>query len=215
MTNRYAKYISETQIEFPPVNKDNIINYYLDVEELTKDGYKELEECPIPETDRYFEIRYRDEDKIRQYIVWLETKAEYDARKLQEAKKVKKAESDEKRSQIRAIKAQFSATESGYLLRATPVGDIMTVVMGIALPAMMAQQPIPAGSMRYYNAEGQSFPIPQIEAAFVPTFYQLFVQSIATVDTYSANIDRQISEATTIEEVEAIVIDYNTVIQNS
>ena len=215
MTNRYAKYISETQIDFPPVNKDNIINYYLDVEELIKDGYKELEECPIPETDRYFEIRYRDEDKIRQYIVWLETKAEYDARKLQEAKKAKKAESDEKRSQIRAIKAQFSATESGYLLRATPVGDIMTVVMGIALPAMMTQQPIPAGSMRYYNVEGQSFPIPQIEATFVPTFYQLFVQSIATIDAYSANIDKQINDATTIEEVEAIVVDYNAVIQNS
>lgn len=38
----YAKFISNTQVEFPPKNKGNIINYNLNVEELLKDGYKEF-----------------------------------------------------------------------------------------------------------------------------------------------------------------------------
>lgn len=207
----YVKFIDEHSIEYPPINKDGIINYNLDIERLIADGYKILVKVERPETDRYFEIIYENKDTINEKVHWLETKKEYDARKLQEAKDAKRQENLVKRTSIRAIRAWFSASVSGYLLRNTPVGDIMTVVMGIALPSMMAQQPIEAGVMRYYDAEGNSYPTPKIEADFVPTFYQRFATSIAGIDAHSTEIEKEIDEAKTIEEVNAIVIDYEVV----
>ncbi len=81
----YVKYISETQIEYPPKNKDNIINYNLDTELLIQDGYKEFIQAEIPQTNRQFHITYvEDENNITETIVYDETQAEADAREAQQ-----------------------------------------------------------------------------------------------------------------------------------
>lgn len=150
-------------------------------------------------------------DKDNQWYLSEKCPHKTDEEKLQDAKDAKKQENDTKRQAIKAIKVYFSADQTGYLLRQTPVGDISTIVLGLALPAMMAQQPIPAETMRYYDGEGIPHPTPEIAASFVPTFYQRFAGSIAGIDGYSTDIEKQISEATTIEEVNAIVIDYTVI----
>lgn len=206
----YVKYIDEKTIEYPPINKDGIINYNLDINQLTIDGYKQLVPVEKPKTTRKYEIHYINKENIHEYIYYLETEEEWQERLFQEAKQNKFLENVTKRNALDRIKCNFSATKTGYLLRMTPVGDLLTIVMGIALPAIMAQQPIPAGTLRYYDEEGVSHPTPKINANYVSTFYQSIVQSVSAIDSYSTDIEHQINEATTIEELEEIIIDYNS-----
>ena len=56
---KYAKLISETQIQFPPKNKGDIINYNLDIPQLIADGYKEFIEAE-KEIDKVYTIKYRE-----------------------------------------------------------------------------------------------------------------------------------------------------------
>lgn len=206
----YVKYIDEKTIEYPPINKDGIINYNLDINKLIEDGYRQLIPVDRPETTRMYEIRYEYDITVNEYIYYLETEEEWQERLFQEAKQNKLLENATKRNALDRIKCNFSATKTGYLLRMTPVGDLLTIVMGIALPAIIAQQPIPAGTLRYYDEEGVSHPTPKINANYVSTFYQSIVQSVSAIDAYSTDIEHQINQATTIEELEEITIDYNS-----
>ena len=206
----YVKFIDEKTIEYPPVNKDGIINYNLDIDKLIEDGYRQLVPVDRPETTRMYEVRYKYDITVNEYIYYLETEEEWQERLFQEAKQNKLLENTTKRSALDRIKCSFSATKTGYLLRMTPVGDLLTIVMGIALPAIMAQQSIPAGTLRYYDEEGVSHPTPKINANYVSTFYQSIVQSVSAIDAYSTDIEHQINQATTIEELEEITIDYNS-----
>ena len=77
----YVKYISETQIEYPPKNKDNIINYNLDTDLLIQDGYKEFIPVVIPETNRRYHINYvENDDNVAEVIVYDETQEDADTR---------------------------------------------------------------------------------------------------------------------------------------
>lgn len=81
----YVKYISETQIEYPPKNKDNIINYNLDTELLIQDGYKEFVPVVIPETNRRYHINYVENDNnVAEVIVYDETQEDADTREAQQ-----------------------------------------------------------------------------------------------------------------------------------
>ena len=79
---KYAKFISDTKIEFAPVNKGGIINYNLDVDRMEQDGYKEFVEVEKPDTDRYFEVKYQNGEKVSEIVVYTETEEEYHTRKL-------------------------------------------------------------------------------------------------------------------------------------
>lgn len=94
----YAKFISETQIDYPPMNKDGILNYNLDYERLENDGYKIVTYVERPITDRKYEIRYKNNETIDEFIYWLETEEEYAARKLADAKAKKEEENNIKRT---------------------------------------------------------------------------------------------------------------------
>ena len=56
---KYAKFINETTIEYPPKNKGDITNYDTNVELLTEDGYKELIEAE-KEIGKAYNITYED-----------------------------------------------------------------------------------------------------------------------------------------------------------
>ena len=207
----YVKFIDEKTIEYPPINKDGIINYNLDIDRLISDGYKVLVPVERPETTRKYEIRYENVSTVNEIIYYLETEEEWQARLLAEAKENKRQENSTKRNAIDRIKCSFSEELEGYLLRFTPVGDIMTVVMGLALPAMISGQSIPACVMRYYDDQNQPHLTPEIAANYVSTFYQSLVQNISKIDAYSTIIEQQINNAETLEEVNEIEINYNNI----
>ena len=79
---KYVKFISETEVETVPKDKDGIFNYDLDISRITEDGYKPLieEEEPIG-TNRRYNIRFReDTDSVVKFVNWLETEEEYEQR---------------------------------------------------------------------------------------------------------------------------------------
>jgi len=83
--NTFAKFISETEIEYAPKNKGGIINYNLNEELLSDDGYKPLISADIPVTDRKYTIIYEEtETEIIEKINYTETEEEYTNRKNNE-----------------------------------------------------------------------------------------------------------------------------------
>lgn len=66
---KYVKFISESKIEYPPINKDGIINYNQDIHRLKMDGYKVLEEVskPIPDDSH---IEYQEFfDSVKEILI--------------------------------------------------------------------------------------------------------------------------------------------------
>jgi hypothetical protein len=59
----YVKYISETVVEYPPRDKGSIINYNINYEMLTEDGFKELIPVKRPETNRRYHIEYVEHEE--------------------------------------------------------------------------------------------------------------------------------------------------------
>ena len=93
---KYAKFISSTKIEFPPITKGSIINYKINYPMLIEDGYKELIEIEKPITNRRYHIEYIETDVITETIVYDETQEEADTRELDGAKDIKYQEALEK-----------------------------------------------------------------------------------------------------------------------
>lgn len=80
----YVKYISNIEIQYPPINKDGICNYNLDIDLLIQDGYKEFIEAEKPTTNRFYHIEYtQDTTTVTEVIVYDETQEEADEREAQ------------------------------------------------------------------------------------------------------------------------------------
>lgn len=81
----YAKLLNEYEIEYPPKNKGQVINYNIDESLMQKDGYKLLILADKPNNDRYFEVKYvESENNIQEIVNYLETEEEYTTRKNNE-----------------------------------------------------------------------------------------------------------------------------------
>lgn len=81
---KYAKFITNTKIEFPSKNKGSILNYDLNIEQLLIDGYKQFIEIERPVTNRLYHIEYVETDVIAETIVYDETQQEADEREIRE-----------------------------------------------------------------------------------------------------------------------------------
>lgn len=70
---KYVKLIDKYNIEEAPINKGNTINYYLNIDMVKADGYKELIEFEIPSTGKQYKPIYVSEE---QYVIkkWEEVK---------------------------------------------------------------------------------------------------------------------------------------------
>lgn len=70
---KYVKLIDKYNIEEAPINKGNIINYYLNTDMVKEDGYMQLVEFDVPSTNKQYRPIYVQEE---QYIVrkWEEIK---------------------------------------------------------------------------------------------------------------------------------------------
>lgn len=85
----YAK-LTENIIEYPQKNKGSILNYDLDIEQLIQDGYKEFHEVERPITNRQYHIEYAEnQTQISEILVYDETQEEADERELNQVKEIK------------------------------------------------------------------------------------------------------------------------------
>lgn len=93
---QYVKLI-DNQLYYPPKNKENIINYNLNIDLLIQDGYKELIEAEKPQTNRLHHIEYIERvNTIEETIIYDETQSEADEREIREEKERKTLEIDNK-----------------------------------------------------------------------------------------------------------------------
>ena len=106
---RYAKLVDNI-LEFAPKNKGSIINYDLDVELMTADGYKEFVPVEIPQTNRRYHTTYNEtENTITETIVYDETQEEADAREAEEREQ--------------EFKTNFFNTSLGWIRRSVTMAD--------------------------------------------------------------------------------------------
>ena len=72
-------------IQEAPKNKDNIINYNLDIEQMILDGYKLFVPAEIPQTNRIYHIEYIEtKDEIIEELIYDETQQQADIRETNE-----------------------------------------------------------------------------------------------------------------------------------
>lgn len=96
---QYVKFISNTEVQEPPQNKDNIINYNLNIDLLIRDGYKPLipAEYPGDQEIRMYHIEYQNNpDDIAEIIVFDETQEEAEERVARLKKEQKTYEINQK-----------------------------------------------------------------------------------------------------------------------
>lgn len=83
----YAKLINGV-LEYAPQNKGAIINYNVNIELMTADGYKLLVEAERPVTNRIYHIEYKETpSELVEVIVYDETQEQADEREQQEEAK--------------------------------------------------------------------------------------------------------------------------------
>lgn len=195
MTDLYVKLNKETnEIELPPVNKDGIINYNLDIERLIIDGYKLFVEAHPELSNRKNHIEYLETDTtIEEVVVWDETQEEADARELEVVKEVKIKKNDALRDEALLQGVTYknvlfdSDTDQKINLLATVsmMDDEQTIVW-----FGMDNQPLECDKQDLINIGG------------------LITQLDSFCWNKNAEIKEEINEATAIEEVDGVVIDY-------
>lgn len=188
---QYAKYISNTEIEFPPKNKGNIINYNLDYEQLIEDGYKEF----IPaekEIGKAYAITYVDlEDKVKEIATEIIPDP---AEVLAQAKQTKVNENDIARdaalNQGVTYKDVLFDSDTDQKVNLLATVSTMSETEHIIWFGM-DNQPLNCSKEDLLNIGGL---ITQLHSFCWGKNYQ---------------IKTAIEEASTVEEVEAIEINYN------
>lgn len=110
MTIIYVKYISNTEIQYPPINKDGVCNYNINIDLLVQDGYKQFIEVEKPSTNRLYHIEYEEkQETVTEVIVYDETQEE--------------AEEREAQARQNEFEAEFFETSLGWIRRKVTMKD--------------------------------------------------------------------------------------------
>lgn len=190
---KYAKLINN-QIQFPPKNKDGIINYNLDVERLIADGYKEFVEVTRPTTNRFYHIEYvNNVNNVAETIVYDETQEEADARELQSAKDAKVTENNS----IRDEALNQGVTYKDILFDS----DTDQKVNLLATVSMIDD----TDTIEWFGMNNDSLICTKQDLLNIGG---LITQLHSFCWNKNAEIKEEINNAKTIEEVEGVVIDY-------
>lgn len=188
---KYVKFISETQIEFPPKNKGNIINYDLDVEKLIEDGYKEF----IPaekEIGKAYNITYTETET---QVFEVATEIIPDPEEvLKQAKQAKINENDNKRD----IALNQGVTYQNILFDSDTDQKVNLLAM---VSSMDASQTI-----EWYGMNNNVLICTKQDLFNIG---MLITQLHTFCWTTNATIKNAINEAETVEQVNSIIIDYN------
>lgn len=197
---QYAKFINENTIEFPPKNKGNIINYNLNEVELKKDGYKQF----IPaekEVGKAYVITYT---QTKTKITEIATEIIPDpAELLRQAKERKYNEAVLKANEYIQSGEALYEFETGKHIEATDgnIGKFTAYAL-----AYVTGQLQPTDTVVWNTKEDETVQLTQLQVSNILVGLGQ-VQAIVWTVKYPAYINA-INEATTIEEVENIIIDY-------
>lgn len=187
----YAKFINETNIEFPPKNKGNIINYDLNVEELTKDGYKEFIEAQKDPSKNYTITYIVIDNQIQEVATEIIPDP---AELLKEAKEQKILENDN----VRDIALNQGVTYQNILFDS----DTDQKVNLLAMVSSMSE----SERIIWFGKDNQPLDCSKQDLINIGTLITQ-LHSFCWGKNYA--IKSAIAEAQTIEEVQAIEIDYN------
>ena len=192
---RYAKYISDTQIEFAPKNKGAMLNYDTNIEAMTKDGYKPFVPAVPPEPEiRMYHFEYRDsENTVDEIIVYDETQEEAQERLLNTAKELKIGENDTKRDAAlnQGVVYEYVLFDSDTDQKVNLLATVEMLPEGATIEWFgMDNQPLLCTKEDLYNIGG------------------LITQLHSFCWNKNAQIKQAINNALTIADVENITIDY-------
>lgn len=192
--NTYVKFISKTEIEIAPPFKDGIINYDKDVERLTADGYKPLAEIdkPIPEDSH---IEYKEYKNRVQEILVEPTPEE----RLEVAKEKKQRENEDLCTGIRANSTFELDLQGKYCIFDTSA-QTQADLQAAAMVTMTGQV--------YPNWVTNNWVKLDLTHEDVLLIYQEFFARVSPLYSKELEYTEQIKACKTVEEVEAIDLDY-------
>lgn len=187
---KYAKLISETQIEFPPKNKGSIINYNLDYEQLVIDGYKEFIEAQ-KEIGKSYTITYTETSTqiIENAVEIIPDPAIV----LQNAKQAKVSENDTARDEA----LLQGVTYKNVLFDS----DTDQKINLLAIVSTMSDE----DEITWFGMDNQPLECTKQDLINIGG---LITQLHSFCWNKNALIKQAIEDATTVEEVNAIEIDY-------
>lgn len=198
----YAKLISKTEISFPPKNKDNILNYNLNIDLLIADGYKEFIEVERPITNRFYHIEYQEnETNITEVIVYDETQMEADERELKTAKEAKYNE---------ALSKAYDYEENGTVEHKNCVFE-MSLKNRDNLRDTVEALTTTGQTETTWNDKNDNLVILTLEDIQYIRLNLILGRIQKLWITQYPEYLTAIEEATTVEEVEAIEIDYTKI----
>lgn len=125
----------------------------------------------------------------------------YKEKKLNEAK-ILKQELNEKLREVEFIQTTF-----GKLKTSTPIGDLKIIIPNIVLIAQL-QNGLPEGFLRFYNKDGEAFSSQKFTQVQALTLYGEIVAFYNALDLKSTQITNSIKAASSLEELNAIEINY-------
>lgn len=198
----YAKLI-DGAIEFAPEIKDGIIYYNHNVEQMLKDGYKPYFEDAIPATNRRGTMEIEETDEaIYQRWVWQETEEECQIRLLKDLRSAKLEEAAIEAYAYIANDAVFEL-DNGLHIEATTdnISKIGLQVVELYI-AGDTQSSFPWNTKEDINIE-----LTIESGKYVVDGLKAIQSKVWTIDY--PNYLQQIKAAKTIEELNAIVIDYS------
>ena len=197
---QYVKYINETTIEYPPKNKGNIINYNLDYEQLRLDGYKVFEPAE-KEVGKAYNITYTQ--TATKVIENAEEIIPDPEEVLREAKQNKYNEAVFKANEYIQSGNALYEFEEGKHIEATDgnIGKFTAYAL-----AYVTGQLEPTDTVVWNTKEDETVELTQAQVQEILIGLGNVQANVWTVQ-YPAYITA-INEATTVEEVEAIIIEY-------
>ena len=195
MEQEYVKLI-DGKIEFAPRNKDSVINYNLDVDLMIADGYKLFIRAIVPPSIRMYHFEYVEhENDITEIVVYDETQEEADERILEQAKEAKILEND---------RARDSALLEGVVYRDVLFdSDTDQKVNLLATISMMQEEQ----TIVWYGMDNQPL---ECDREDLINIGGLITQLHSFCWNKNAEIKQEINEATTVQEVEEVEINYES-----
>lgn len=199
---QYVKYINETTIEYPPKNKGNIINYNLDYEQLRIDGYKVFVPA-TKEIGKAYNITYTETatQVIENAVEIIPDPAEV----LRQAKQNKYNEAVSKANEYIQSGNALYEFETGKHIEATDgnIGKFTAYAL-----AYVTGQLEPADTVVWNTKEDETVELTQEQVQSILIGLGAVQAAVWTVK-YPAYITA-INEAETVEEVEAIEVNYES-----
>ena len=198
----YCKLDKENNRIIPaPVNdlERGIMNYNQNVEMMVADGYKLFVEAEPYNHKRYHLLTYEETDtEIHETIQWQETEEEYAIRSLEEAKKAKHKENNEK-AEIDRENKFFTLTIQDKVCSFQTTRKTQQDLETAKSFIQMTEKPY-----QWFSDNNEEVYLTLEDVVSISTTFMGLANVYPTWSSYETQID----SATTVEEVEAIVIDY-------